>query len=398
MSSARRILVTDGEQRAALALVRALGRAGNHVYVAAPRRRSLAGSSRYARDAAAVPDPLREPDRFVDAVHRLAARWAIDVLLPVSEPALLAILPARDRFGAVLLPFPEAETFRRVADKAAVLAAAPRVGIAIPDQRTIRTRAEGAALDPAMLRFPLVLKPARSVAGEGSARAKLAVSHVTEPAQWATALDRLEDAAYPLLVQQRIVGPGVGIFLLLWGGRRLATFAHRRLREKPPAGGVSVYRESIPADPDLVARSQALLEQFDWCGVAMVEYKIDARTGTPYLMEVNGRFWGSLQLAIDAGVDFPVLLLAAASGEPVIPVTAYRTGVRSRWWWGDVDHLLSRLRRSREELALPPDAPGQWQVVREFLTVRRGVDREEILRWDDARPFLQETIEWFRRR
>ena len=43
----------------------------------------------------------------------------------------------------------------------------------------------------------------------------------------------------------------------------------------------------------------------------MMEYKQDRRTGTPLLMEVNGRFWGSLQLAIDAGVDFPYLCAAS---------------------------------------------------------------------------------------
>jgi predicted ATP-grasp superfamily ATP-dependent carboligase len=113
-------------------------------------------------------------------------------------------------------------------------------------------------------------------------------------------------------------------------------------------------------------------------------------------MEVNGRFWGSLQLAIDAGVDFPALLLAAAEGEPVTPVVEYRSGVRSRWWWGDVDHLIARLRRSRDVLALPPDAPSRWRAVRDFLTVHRGVDREEILRRDDPRPFIRETRQWFR--
>ena len=130
-------------------------------------------------------------------------------------------------------------------------------------------------------------------------------------------VDSLDDAAFPLLVQQRIVGPGVGIFLLLWDGAVRATFAHRRLREKPVSGGVSVYSESVSADPALVERSRQLLEQMQWSGVAMVEYKLETKTGTPYLMEVNGRFWGSLQLAIDAGVDFPALLVAAATGAPL---------------------------------------------------------------------------------
>jgi hypothetical protein len=113
-------------------------------------------------------------------------------------------------------------------------------------------------------------------------------------------------------------------------------------------------------------------------------------------MEVNGRFWGSLQLAIDAGVDFPALLLAAATGEPVPPVSQYAVGVRSRWWWGDVDHLVARLRRSREALSLPADAPGRWSAIRDFLTIHAGSDREEILRRDDPRPFWRETRQWFR--
>jgi predicted ATP-grasp superfamily ATP-dependent carboligase len=125
----------------------------------------------------------------------------------------------------------------------------------------------------------------------------------------------------------------------------------------------------------------------------MIEYKLDERTGTPHLMEINGRFWGSLQLAVDAGVDFPSLLAAHALGLDPKPVTTYRTGVRSRWWWGDVDHLLARLRRSPEDLALPPSSPGRWRALADFLTVRRG-DQNEILRRDDPRPFLHETRQW----
>lgn len=396
MSVTRRILVTDGEQRAALALVRSLGRAGHVVFVCSARRRPLAGASRFARGEALVADAIGDPSGFVRDVQALIDRWRIDTLLPVSEPALLALLPARDRLGGVLLPFPHEAIFRRICDKAEVLAAASRVGIAIPAQRLVHTAEEGRSLGAAPLDYPVVLKPARAVGEHDGRRAKLTVQHAATPGELRRALDALGEAAYPLLVQQRVVGPGVGIFLLVWEGCVLATFAHRRIREKPPAGGVSVYRESIAADPALVQRSRALLEQFEWNGVAMVEYKVDERTGTPYLMEVNGRFWGSLQLAIDAGVDFPRLLLAAALGEPVSPVAEYRAGVRSRWWWGDVDHLIARLRRSRAALSLPPGAPGRWRVVRDFCTVRWGVDREEILRRDDPRPFLRESVQWLR--
>ncbi|MDQ3518433.1 MAG: ATP-grasp domain-containing protein, partial [Gemmatimonadota bacterium] len=227
---------------------------------------------------------------------------------------------------------------------------------------------------------------------------KLAVRHAATRLQLEDEIRALDPAAYPVLVQQRIVGPGVGIFLLLWNGELIATFSHRRLREKPPAGGVSVYRESIAANPALVARSRALLGLFAWRGVAMIEYKLDAATGTPYLMEVNGRFWGSLQLAIDAGVDFPVLLTQAALDERPTPVSHYKTGVRSRWWWGDVDHLMARLRRTDVELSLPPGLPGRLGTLRDFFTLWRPGDRNEVLRFGDPAPFIRETIEWMHRR
>ncbi len=171
-------------------------------------------------------------------------------------------------------------------------------------------------------------------------------------------------------------------------------FSHRRIREKPPSGGVSVYRESIAADAGLVARSRALLDRFSWQGVAMIEFKVDEATGTPYLMEINGRFWGSLQLAVDAGVDFPALLIALAQGENPPPVTRYRPGVRSRWWLGDVDHLLARIRRTSAELALPPGAPSRLRAIFDFLTLWKPGDRSEIFRWRDPAPALRELRLW----
>ena len=63
-------------------------------------------------------------------------------------------------------------------------------------------------------------------------------------------------------------------------------------------------------------------------------------------MEVNGRFWGSLQLAIDAGMNFPLLFYRLAIGEDVPSQFDYKAGVRSRWLLGDLDQLLIRLTHS----------------------------------------------------
>jgi hypothetical protein len=113
-------------------------------------------------------------------------------------------------------------------------------------------------------------------------------------------------------------------------------------------------------------------------------------------MEVNARYWGSLQLAIDAGVDFPALHVAAAAGKAVEPVHRYPGGVTTRWVMGDLDHLIMRLLRSREELGLPATAPGRAAALLEFLRDFRPGIRNEVFRWADPRPQLTELADWIR--
>jgi len=386
------VLVTDGEQRAALAVVRALGKRGHRVYVCSNRRSCLAGASRYAAGHEAVPNPLEQPEPYAAAVADLAERWRADLVIPNTEASLLALLPARDRIRA-RIPWPSHHVFQSICDKARVTQTAAALGIAVPAQVTIDSREAASTLNVQQTKFPLVLKPARSVIGHNGRRLKLGVRHIPDGQALATEIGALPKEAFPVLLQERLEGSGVGIFVLLHDGELLAAFAHRRIREKPPSGGVSVYRESIPLDQDLLTLSLDLLRGFEWQGPAMVEYKL-GNAAIPHIMEINGRFWGSLQLAIDAGVDFPSLLVAAAVGERPRPVTSYRTGVRSRWLLGDVDHLLLRLRRSGSELGLEPGASGRAGAIGNFLAAFGPASRSEVFRLQDPAPGIREFVDW----
>ena len=387
------VIVTDGEQRAALAVVRSLG-AKYRCVVTASSTSSLAGGSKFCARSLVVPDALERPDDFAETIVALSAAEKAALVLPISEASLLSLLPVRDRLLPAVVPFPDFEAFSALSDKQRLLEEASELGIAIPAQQIIANRSALGTIDLDSLRYPVVLKPARSVSLDSRLRAKVSVSYASDADELSRRVRTLPMGAFPLLVQQRIVGPGTGIFLLLWDGEQRAVFAHRRLCEKPPSGGVSVYRESIPVDEDLLARSRALLDRFGWRGVAMVEYKREANTGQPFLMEVNGRFWGSLQLAIDAGVDFPALLAASALGEKVEPQRNYRVGVRSRWWWGQVDHLVGRV-HSRRQPPLPPGTQSGTRALADLLFGPfRRADYEEILWWNDPRPFWNETKRW----
>lgn len=361
--------------------------------------RPLAGASRHCTGSWVVPDPATDPDRFLSRVERLIDETGADVVLPMTDVSAPVLLRLRRTRPSVLLPFPDAGAYEAISDKATLSLTATRLGVPVPLQRLV-TEPEGArdaGLElAAEVGYPIVLKPARSVVQVHGQQRKLAVTIADSAGALDSLLHRYPEEAYPLLIQEHIDGPGLGAFMLCREGRTLATFGHRRLREKPPTGGVSVYRESVPLRDDVRGFSERIMEHFEWSGVAMVEFKEKTSTGTPYLMEVNGRFWGSLQLAIDAGVDFPGLLIRAASGEQVEPVSAYRSGIRSRWLWGDVDHLIAVLRASPAARAAHPELSGRLRAVARFLIPWRPGDRWEVLRWSDPKPFFRESAEWFR--
>lgn len=393
----RSVLLTDGEQRSTLAATRSLGKAGHSVHVCSSNGRSLAGASRFAKSDDAAASSLATPAAFVRDLASLIAARGIDVVIPMTEQAFNAIYANPSVIPTAMIPAANAAQFAAISDKARVADAAAACGLRVPEQIIVSNGAELRALPDGALGFPVVLKPARSVVQVDGRQVKLGVTHCRDRNALERVADALPESAFPLLIQRRIIGPGMGIFLLVWDGELVARFAHRRLREKPPAGGVSVYRESIAPDPTLLAKSQRLLEHFSWRGVAMIEYKLDAATGIPYIMEINGRFWGSLQLAIDSGVDFPSLLVARHEGTQVFGPAAYRAGIRSRWEWGEVDHLLARLRRTDAQLSLPPDSPSRARALLTALVPWRPGDRFEVFRASDPLPFVRETVQYFRR-
>lgn len=376
-----RILLPDGNERSSLAAARTLVAAGHAVHVMRRHRWDLAATTRGAIPLRLEAHPLRSPAGYAEEVTAAIRALDIGLLLPTTDAGIEALLPRRREWPEGILPLPEAEQWRAAADKGRMLDLAREVGLDAPT--TIRIDAPDAL--PPTVTFPAVLKPHRSVGRENGKQVGLTVVPVADRAACEAQLRALPPSAFPVLLQQVIVGPGEGLFLLRWDGRIVATFAHRRLREKPPWGGVSVYRESIAPPADLLEAGTRLLERLDWRGVAMIECKRDLRTGRHVLMEVNGRLWGSLQLAIDAGVDFPRLLVACRAGTPPSTPPIYRRGIRSRWFWGDLDHLYLRLRHG----------PARLGALRDFLRLGGAEDQEEIWRWRDPAPFIAESMRWF---
>lgn len=385
------MLITDGNERAALAVTRALGREKVEVVVGAETQTSLGGQSRYCTRSFAYPSPYENPDGYLSRVLSMVRECSPDALYPISELAMELIGRNRNAFEQhTVLPVPPVEVFDRMSDKVGLMQMAQRLEMPIPPTLFVKNGEVDSVLDE-IRQYPVVVKSARSLVEANGKWYKSGVHMVANKEE----LQRLyREKLYlrePSLIQSRVVGEGQGVFGLMNQGHPVALFAHRRLRERPPSGGVSVLRESIEAPPRMTEYALRLLQVVGWHGVAMVEYKIDRRTGIPLLMEINGRFWGSLQLALDAGVNFPFLLLQVARGQsPNMMSVPYRAGVKSRWLLGDLDHLLLRLFKPEEARYLPPGSPSKWESVVQFLRPQGRTTYYEMERCDDFKPALCE--------
>jgi predicted ATP-grasp superfamily ATP-dependent carboligase len=306
------------------------------------------------------------------------------------------MLLGHDAMLGAVVAGPTADAYARASDKESLLLAASKAGIRIPRQRVVHSSDDPLKVS---LEFETVVaKPAKSVIEIGGKTTRVGVRYCHGATALSAALRAYPAEAFPILVQERIHGDGVGVFLFRASGRTLLTFGHRRLREKPPAGGVSTYREAWVPPVTVVTQCESLLDALDYEGAAMLEFKEDGATKQLVLMEINARLWGSVQLAVDAGVDFPSALVAWSLNLPIDMPTSSQPSVRSVWELGELDHALAIMRKSANSLSLPPETPTGLAAAVRVLLDHRSSDQLEVFRVSDPMPFVAELGRWVLRR
>jgi predicted ATP-grasp superfamily ATP-dependent carboligase len=385
-----RVLVTDASRGSAISIIRSLGRRGYHVIAADSEVRSPGFYSRYASERLRYPPSDQAPGEAIATLLEAARERRVDLIVPVTDDVVLPLSKARERFaGTCALALPERRAFARTCDKLATLELAAEVGVPAPRTALVATVREAIEAAPS-LGWPVVLKPRRSrVYRDGGSVERYEVSYAQDAAALAEEMRRLEGRS-DVLLQKYYRGEGQGVELLTYRGRPLAAFQHRRLREVPITGGASSFRESVPLDPVLYDYSVRLLAALEWTGLAMVEFKL-GKEG-PRLMEINGRIWGSLPLAVKSGMDFPARMAELYLRNPPEadgpPDTTYALGVRSRNLDLEILWIGSALRGTQRFQSLP--LPGRRQALAAALRLLYPGDGFDVLARDDPRPGMAE--------
>lgn len=392
-----RILILDGNENQAVAAARSLHRAGYGVAVGAHTSWSKAGWSRSCREVFTYPAPQHDADAFVERIAEEAGREQGTLVLPMTERTTLPLSARRETIfragGRLALP-PHA-TVLRAFDKQQTTQLAASLGVRVPQTYMIADSVRAQEVARSMS-YPVVLKPRASeeVTTGGNTMATGSPLYARDPQEFLAAYEEMRERASSVLAQEFVEGEGVGYFALMRGGELRAEFAHRRIRDVRPTGSGSSVRESIIPDPKVREAALSILRALGWHGVAMVEFRV-RDDGTPVFLEVNGRFWNSLPLAVYAGADFPALLARMIERDDVEPASGYRAGVRCRWLLGDFRHLLEVWRGA------PPEYPGHYpprlSALKDFLVPVRGTFHDNfVLR--DPLPELGDWLDFALRR
>jgi predicted ATP-grasp superfamily ATP-dependent carboligase len=364
-----KVVVTGGEHFGGLAAIRALARAGHQPCAAVVAERSYAASSSAAVEAVRVPDPASDQKRFAVAVAALAERIRADVVLPGTDLAIAALTAHADCFApGIALGLLPTERVERATDKTALAGLARVAGFAVPATR-VTTREDLEAID---LPFPVVVKPSRSDVEDPRGEFVHGHAHRVEDASQLRQLAQvLEGDTW--VVQPYIDGDLVAVAGVAWEGTVVAAIETVAHRIWPPDCGGSSYASTIAPDPERERRVTSLIRELGWSGIFQAQ--VLRAGGEDFLIDFNPRFYGTLALALAAGVNLPALWIDLLRGVEPPRRPSYRVGVRFRAGWKDIRALALIVRA------------GRWGEAVAGILPRRHTCHP-VFSWKDPRPAL----------
>lgn len=401
-----RVLVLGQPSSLTTGLIKALSNGGNTCDLA--WRGTRRGDGAWTRAAGSFLTVSRASapslSAFGEQLLELVAESGYDVVVPIGDWATWLIANHTNDLAVGHLT-PGLASFGLANDKAATMAHAEQLGIATPKVWTWPGAPDPSAI-PADIRFPVVVK-ARS--GSGVARG---LRFATNPEQLVraylevestTARVPTEDFSRPVITEF-IPGFIHDACAVAKRGEVVNMVTQVRQLMTPIGGGVGAVNITTD-EPELQQLARRLLESLGWNGPAQIEFKYDPRDGRYKLIEINPRLWGTLDLSIRAGMNFPAQIRDLALDRPVKRDQPYRVGLRyvfiSRAAGAYVQlartHGSKALRDNRTYPATTfgldahDPIPGAWEIIATLGKLGRGIGSYAVRRTRANRPAPQKA-------
>lgn len=362
-------LVTNGLLRKSLAVVRSLGRHGIESVVADQTRFTPAAWSRFAVNSTSYPNPVNNPETFLDWLVEELKSYRCDVLYPMDDDVMDVVVEAQSEIlGLTHVAVPNPSAYWTLRRKHTALEAAKRNQFAVPDTHILRL---GDSFPKRLeLARSWILKPTTQSGSRGFTFMKSNPEDTDK--HLATWMDVYKEG-----LLQAYIPPGerIDVCLLLdRDSQPVATFVQREVRHFPINHGPSTLQESIH-DDELVQQCVKFAQSLGWVGILEMEFMRHATTGDLYFMEANTRFWNSLYLAHLCGVDFAYLYYLVSLGVSCPPVVDYTNGIRCRNLLPtDTLHFLTN--------------PHRWMMSPSFFAGRKSGVFDDMIDVSDLGPLV----------
>lgn len=331
------ILILDGANKNTLAIVRHLGRLkAGRLSVVSYQKASIAFFSKYVSSKLILPHPKNE-QLFIESLFALLKAQKFDLLIPVGYTTFKICVRYQFELGkltSLIVPSPEAMTIAE--SKLKSQAQAEKLGIPVPQTMLVNAESE---IEKMNLKFPVVIKAPVEL---GKSLVNYAWSHSELVAKFREMSNKYDTREGLPIIQEYVSGEGVGFFAYYSKGKCRRIFMHRRIREYPATGGASVCAAGF-YDLKLEEYGKKLLDSLEWNGVAMVEFKRNTQSGEYVLMEINPKFWGSLDLSLVSGIIFPYFMVQETKGEEIDVNLKFDHSKRFQWILnGELYYFFSR--------------------------------------------------------
>lgn len=351
-----RVLILDADGQAGLSIVRSLGRRGVSVTAGSSRRLSLGRLSRYSDSAYVYPEPTESAERFVN--HLVDYLESVDhsIVVPVRDKTstLLSAHKAEIERTGTTVAAEDWDTYVRAYDKGRLFDVAGSLPVPTPEtyEPTSLAEVEDVATE---ISYPALVKPRSKTVWDASGQCHYtrvddslyADSSEELFAAYREVLERnpfLEEQIHYPLVQEYVPGTTTTTVVLADEGAIRADFQEERVRTYPSSGGNSTLLRGL-CDLKMRHYATSVIEALEWTGPAMVEF-MRTPDDEYYLIEVNGRYWGSVPFAIESGFDIPWLHYRQLRGETIDQSRSYRTDfLQQRLINEDLKWLLEQLHR-----------------------------------------------------
>lgn len=370
------ILVTNAQQRKSLSFTRSLGEKGYDIFCCDTTACNPARFSKYCKGFF----KQSPKESLLTFLTELVQKKSVDVLAPMDEDCMEVVLHNKEMFSKYCsFALPSIESYEAALYKDNAVRLAQKAGVICP-KTVITSKLYNESIDEATFRrlleqkageigYPVVIKPVRSSGSRG-------IAIVDSPELFYDTFVKVhEQYPFPLL-QSFIKAKDKYDVCLIYNkkGECKAGFVQKEIRNYPEGIGPSTVQQSFHR-PDILQEALKIMNFIPWTGVVELEFLVDDEEKNIVFMEINPRFWASVETAVLSGVDFPWLYTEVARTGDCPLVEEYVVGKTVRWFWpGDLLYYLTAKNKKN-------------QIPGFFAGKRKGVT-DDIYRSGDPLPVM----------